>query len=197
MTNTRFDGGVSPNDPYQHATETRLNEKNFELLLEESRATIVRQNDMMEHIDDRALNLVRTAAVLLGIIISGMNVALSGHRMSPTMLLNRLSDLVLVVGSVGIAFLVLAVLTGVVTTQYSRPIHGTGERPRVRIRNRSSRERSLRELAREYDDQIQEMAGRIESNRRILWTLQIEMVIAVASLALAMGFILPRIQISV
>ena len=197
MMDTRFDGGISPNDPYQYATETRLNGKNFELLLEESRATIVRQNDMMEHIDDRALNLVRTAAVLLGIIISGVNVALSGHQMSPTMLLNTLSDLVLAVGSVGVAFLVLAVLTGVVTTQYSRPIHGTGERPRVRIRNRSSRERSLRELAREYDDQIQEMAGRIESNRRILWMLQIEMVIAVASLALAMGFILPRIQITV
>jgi hypothetical protein len=49
------------NDPYQHSTGTRFNEENFELVVEEAQATIVRQNDMMEHIDDRALNLVRTA----------------------------------------------------------------------------------------------------------------------------------------
>lgn len=191
------DGESPTSGPYQHHIVSQPNPENFETLLEEARATIIRQNDMMEHIDDRALNLVRTAAVLLGIIITGLNVALSGTGISPTALLNEVDDLALIIGSVSVGFLVLAVLTGVVTTQYSRPIHGTGERPRVRIRNRPSRGRSLRELAREYDDQIQEMAGRIESNRRILWALQIEMVIAVTSLAVAMGFILPKVQLPI
>jgi len=184
-------------DPYQREIVSQPNADNFETLLEEARATIVRQNDMMEHIDDRALNLVRTAAVLLGIIITGLNVASSGTPTPPTALLDEIDTLALVAGSVSVGFLVLSVLTGVVTTQYSRPIHGTGERPRVQIRNRPSRGQSLRELARQYDDQIQEMAVRIESNRKILWALQIEMVIAVTSLAAAMGFMLPTVRIPI
>lgn len=110
------------------------------------------------------------------------------------MFVNTLTKPVLTYGSIGIVFLVMVVLTGTVTTQYSRPIHGTGERPRVQIRNRTSRERALRELAGEYDDQIQVMSDQIESNRTILWLLQLELVIAVASLAVATGFILLTIQ---
>ena len=178
----------TPTGPYQHRTVAYPNKENFEMIVRASQTTIDRQNEMMEHIDDRALSIVRTAAVLLGIIISGLNVALSSTQKSPVELLNLLTESVVVVGSIGVAFLVVAVLTGVVTTQYSRPVHGTGQRPRVRIRNRPSRGQSLRELSREYDDQIREMAGRIESNRTILWVLQIEMVGAVVSLALAMGF---------
>ena len=180
-------------DPYQRDVAVRPQEENLEIVLEESRAILDRQNDMMEHIDDRALNLVRTAAVLLGIIITGLNVALTGQPLSPTDLLDELDPLVLVAGGIGVGSLVLAVLTGVVTTQYSRPIHGPGEEPRIRVRNRSSRAYALRELVREYDDQVQEMAGIIESNRAILWVLQIEMIVAVTALATAMGFILPSV----
>lgn len=197
MATTGCEGRSPLSDPYQHDTSTDPNEKNFEMSLDESQATIVRQNDMMGHIDDRALNIVRTAVVLLGIIITGLNVALTGTRASQTTLLYALSDRVIVSGALGMAFLVLAVLTGVVTTQYSRPIHGTGEIPRVRIRNRSTRSRALRALAREYDDQIQEMALRIEANRKILWILQIEMVLAIALLTVATGFILQNGQIPV
>jgi len=169
-------------DPYQPFEESPPAEVS-EIALQEERAIVARQYEMMQHIDDRALRITRTSAVLLGIVLTGVSLMTQTVDGSTSLHLPQLSTWGERFGAGGILLLIGSIVVGTITTQYSRPIYGPGMLVRHSISARRNKWQALAELSNEYDDAIDEMQGRVERNRTLLWALQIAFICALVSLA--------------
>jgi hypothetical protein len=159
-------------DPYQSQTDSSSPQVSDQILAEE-RGTLSRQYEMMQHIDDRAMRITRTSAVILGIILTGLSLLLERPEGSAELTAPALSLVSVILGSSGAGLLTFSLIIGVVTTQYSQPIYGIGERVRHGISSRRNPQVAISELSEEYDDGIAVMQGRLERNRDLLWIVQI------------------------
>jgi len=156
----QFSGGSPPRSVSKH-------------IVDEEQKTLSKQYEMMQHIDDRALRITRTSAVLLGITFTGLSLLIRLNSSATKLLIPDISFRASVFGIAGLLCLTLSLIVGIVTTQYSRPIYGVGERIRHGISARRSESTALSDLSAEYDDAIAAMQSRLERNRRLLWGVQI------------------------
>ncbi len=161
----RSDPYQSPDDPASSAISKHV--------IDEEREILSRQYEMMQHIDDRALRITRTAAVLLGITFTGLSLLARPSSENANLVVPDVSKAATVSSSLGVLLLTFALIFGIVTTQYSRPIYGIGERVRHDISVRRSTRKALAEMSDEYDDGISAMQTRLERNRKLLWAVQI------------------------
>lgn len=159
-------------------------------VINEERKTLERQYEMMQHIDDRALRITRTSTVLLGITFTGLSLLVIPSSETADLIVPNISYMATCVGSIGIFSITTSLFIGIVTTQYSRPIYGIGEKVRHRIGTRQSEQKALSEMSNEYDDAISAMQSRLERNRRLLWVVQIVFIIGLISLIIGSSFAL-------
>jgi len=176
-------------DPYQHSTDSPPSTVS-EHVIDEERETLARQYEMMQHIDDRALRITRTSAVLLGITFTGLSLLVRSSSESAKLVIPNISSLAEGFSSIGVLLLAASLVVGIVTTQYSRPIYGIGERVRHGIGTRRSERKALSEMSDEYDDGISAMQTRLERNRKLLWAVQIIFILGLGCLIVASALVL-------
>lgn len=168
-------------DPYQ-SPETEPPAAVSQSVIDEERKTLERQYEMMQHIDDRALRITRTSAVLLGITFTGLSLLVRPSSETTDLIAPNISKLATWIGSIGVISITMALFIGIVTTQYSRPIYGVGEKVRQEIGARRNASKALSDLSNEYDDAISVMQTRLERNRVLLWAVQIVFIIGLVCL---------------
>jgi len=162
-------------------------------VIDEEKETLARQYEMMQHIDDRALQITRTSAVLLGITFTGLSLLVTPSSDNSVLLLPDIPTLAIYSSSSGLLLLTASLVTGIVTTQYSRPIYGIGERPRHAISIRNNERKALSALSDEYDDGISAMQSRLERNRTLLWGVQILFILGLGLLIAGSGLVLSNV----
>lgn len=146
-------------------------------VLDEERLLIRRQYEMMQHIDDRALRITRTSAVLLGIFVTGLSLLLQPSPTASGLVAPDISASSLLAGLGGTVSLVFSLHLGIVTTQYSQPVYGINERVRDGIHSRSDESKALSDLSNSYAEQISTMETQLERNRNLLWMVQMSFVL--------------------
>lgn len=159
-------------------------------VIDEERKTLSRQYEMMQHIDDRALRITRTSAVLLGITFTGLSILASPSSENAALVVPEIPLMATVSSSLGVFLLTLSLIVGIVTTQYSRPIYGIGQRVRYDIGARRSERKALSEMSDAYDDGISVMQSRLERNRRLLWGVQIVFILGLVGLIVGAALVL-------
>lgn len=162
-------------------------------VINEERKTLERQYEMMQHIDDRALRITRTSTVLLGITLTGLSFLIIPSSETADLIVPSISGIATCAGLIGILLIAISLLIGIVTTQYSRPIYGVGEKVRHRIGARQCESKAMSEMSNEYDDAISVMQSRLERNRRLLWAVQIVFIIGLSSLIFAFFAVLDAV----
>lgn len=176
-------------DPYQ-STDNQPSPTVSKHVIDEERETLSRQYEMMQHIDDRALRITRTSAVLLGITFTGLSILVRPSSESAKLIAPNIPFWAMLTSSGGVLLLTSSLIVGIVTTQYSRPIYGIGERVRHDISARRSTRRALVEMSNEYDDGISVMQSRLERNRRLLWAVQIIFIFGLIFLIIGSSLVL-------
>lgn len=175
-------------DPNQH--ENSPNTHTFNQVINEERNILRNQYEMMQHIDDRALRITRTSAVLLGITFTGLSLLLEPSSDGPYLIAPKISTVAVYVGCIGLISLTFSLIIGIVTTQYSQPIYGIGERIRHGLSERRNAWKATSELSDEYDDAISVMQTRLERNRNLLWSVQILFILGLVCLLIGSGIVI-------
>lgn len=178
----RSDPYQSPDDPPPSAVSKPV--------IDEERKTLSRQYEMMQHIDDRALRITRTSAVLLGITFTGLSLLVRPSSENANLIAPNIPLWATIFSSGGVLLLTFSLIVGIVTTQYSRPIYGIGERVRHDISARRSERRALSQMSEEYNDGISVMQSRLERNRKLLWAVQIIFILGLICLIVGSALVL-------
>ncbi|MBP1955121.1 hypothetical protein J2752_002033 [Halarchaeum rubridurum] len=157
-----------------------VEEAALETVRQESRTVLSEQVSLLNDIDDKAMRTVRTAVLLLGLVISAIK--LSDQPVAPS----EIGPLVFSIGSSGIALLLLAVLLGSITYSYSKPELGVSkDHRRDVVRGGYSNKEWLRLQLNEYDEWIDDMSETNSINAFLLTVTQISLITGIGSLLLA------------
>ncbi|USZ69496.1 hypothetical protein NGM10_07110 [Halorussus salilacus] len=148
----------------------------LENAVEESRREYDKKVETMEEIDDKAMRSVRTAVILLGLVVSAISVK------GPNAVGER-ALLPILVGGIGVSALALSISYGIGTysaTQYPTGI-GTEHRTEVTIGD-YSRDEWFVNMLDEYDNWSDEIAEEVAKNVQYLETVQFCLSFGVISL---------------
>ncbi|MFC7081710.1 hypothetical protein [Halorussus caseinilyticus] len=173
-------GGPNTSDalpPDASATEA------LENAVEESRREYDKRVETMEEIDDKAMRSVRTAVILVGLVVSGVSVggpgAISGFSLLPVVL-----------GALGVVSLVVSILFGVGAYSATQYPTGIGETHRNDvITGAYSHDEWFVNMIDEYDEWSEELAEETAKNLRYLEVVQLLLSIGVVSLLVSAGMI--------
>lgn len=148
---------------------------------EESRIVLDHRIDLLYETDDKVASTVRTAMLVLSMVISVSSVGSVEAVAS-------VPELPLVIGGVGIAGLFATVIYGVVAYTDAKRILGPGRAFRREPQSKPYSEREwLILLAVGYDEWLAEMKNINDSNERQLWRIQILLASSLFVLLAAIG----------
>ena len=148
----------------------------LEKAVEESRREYDKKVETMEEIDDKAMRSVRTAVILVGLVVSAVSVSGLGA-------VGQLSVLSILVGGPGVVALVVSIIFGIgvySTTEYPTGID-SDHRADV-IPGGYSREEWLVHLLDEYDQWSDKLADEISQNTRYFELVQVSLSLGILSL---------------
>lgn len=160
--------GVLP--PTASATEA------LENTVEESRREYDKKVETIEEMDGKAMRSVRTAVILVGLVVSAVSVSGPGA-------VGQLSVLSIIVGGPGVVALVVSIIFGIgvySTTEYPTGID-SDHRADV-ITGGYSREKWLVHLLDEYDEWSDKLADEISENTRHFELVQVSLSLGILSL---------------
>lgn len=151
----------------------------LENAVEESRREYDKKVETMEEIDDKAMRSVRTAVILVGLVVSAVSV--SGPRP-----VGDLSALSILVAAFGVGALTVAVAVGIgvyTVTRYSSGI-GSPHRSDV-VEGGYSYDEWLVEMLRQHDEWSEEIEDEIDASKRYLEIVQLSLLLGVLALLVA------------
>lgn len=152
------------------ATEALVN------AVEESRREYDKKVDTMEEIDDKAMRSVRTAVIVVGLVVSAVSVSGPGA-------VGELSLWPVLVAAFGVGTLVVSITVGIgvyTATRYSSGI-GPSYRSDV-IEGTYGYDEWLVEMLRQHDEWSREIEDEIDVNKTYLEVVQLSLLLGVLAL---------------
>lgn len=147
---------------------------------EESRAVLDHEIDILNDIDDKAIWTVRTAVIIVGLVVSAASVT-GNQGVSPPLSVK-------VTAGAGVAVLLATMGSGVLTYSISAPEPGISAQYRTAVLNETISERAWRrELLEGYNRWIAQMQLGNEKNGFYLFVTQASLLVGVLLLAVAGG----------
>lgn len=107
--------------------ESESNPETLRVALEESRRTFDNQLALTDEIDDKAMRTVRTAVIVLGLLVSAAGIAPDGT-------FSDLQFFPIAMGGLGAGFLVVAVIVGIGTYEVTNVPFGISADHREEVR---------------------------------------------------------------
>lgn len=148
----------------------------LENAVEESRREYDKKVETMEEIDDKAMRSVRTAVILVGLVVSAVSVGGPGA-------IGEFAVLPILLGALGVVSLVVSILFGVgaySTTEYPTGIDS--EHRTDVITGGYNRDEWVVSMLDDYDEWSAKIAEEIEKNIRYLELVQFSLSFGVVSL---------------
>lgn len=155
----------------------------LENAVEESRREYDKKVETMEEIDDKAMRSVRTAVILLGLVVSAVSVAGPGA-------VGEVAVLPVLVGALGVVALTVSIIYGIGT--YSATQYPTGIGPMHRndvITGGYSHDEWFLSMLDEYDDWSMEIADEVSKNLGYLEVVQFSLSVGVIALLVSAGMV--------
>lgn len=152
----------------------------------ESRAVLDHEIDILNDIDDKAIWTVRTAVIIVGLVVSAASIA-GNQGVSPPLSVK-------VTAGAGVAVLLATMGSGVLTYSISAPEPGISAQYRTAVLNEAISERAWRrELLEGYNRWIAQMQLVNEKNGFYLFLTQTLLLVGVVLLAVAGGLTVWRL----
>lgn len=143
------------------STETHV--ESLEVVREESRHVLTEQLELLSDIDDKAMRSVRTALILVGLVVSAVQISGGPDSVS------NLGRAAFTAGATGVILLLCSILTGIYTYAVSDPPLGIGETHRRDVLDGGySHHEWLRLQVSEYDEWTETAAEMNDRNVRTL-----------------------------
>lgn len=158
----------------------------LENAVEESRREYDRKVETMEEIDDTAMRSVRTAVILLGLVVSAISV-------SGPSVVGEFAALTVLVGAFGVVALTVSIVVGIgvyATTRYTAGI-GSSHRTDV-IEGGYRHDEWLTVMLRQHDEWSANIEDEIRSNRRYLEIVQSTLFLGVLALLVTAGMVVSK-----
>jgi len=156
-------------------TDTSATEA-LENAVEESRREYDKKVETMEGIDDKAMRSVRTAVILVGLVVSAVSVG------GPSAVA-ELAPWPVLVGAFGVGTLTVSIVAGIGVHTATRYSSGIGSPHRLDvIEGTYGYDEWLVEMLRQHDDWSREIADEIDANKRYLEVVQLSLLLGVLAL---------------
>lgn len=158
----------------------------LENAVEESRREYDKKVETMEEIDDKAMRSVRTAVILVGLVVSALSV--SGPRA-----IVELSIPPILVGTLGVGSLTISIVSGIGTYTTSEYPSGVGSTHRADvITGGYARDEWVVSMLDDYDEWSAQIAEEIEANSEHLELVQLSLSFGLVSLLVSASMILAK-----
>ena len=163
--------------PTTSATEALAN------AVEESRREYDKKVETMEEIDDKAMRSVRTAVILVGLVVSAVSVSGPGS-------VGEFSPLTVLVGAFGVGTLAVSIAFGIGVYTATRYTAGIGSTHRSDVIEGGYRhDEWLIVMLRQHDEWSGEIEDELRVNRQFLDLVQFSLLLGVLALFVAAGMI--------
>jgi hypothetical protein len=154
----------------------------LETVRKESRQVLSEQLRLLNDIDDKAMRSVRTSVILLGLVVSAVQLGNSSLSVA------KLGSWSFGFGMTGVCLLLLSVVTGVQTYSVSRPAFGVSDEHRADVvEGNYSEHEWLQFQLREYDQWIDSATQMNNKNAVLLHATLSSMVLGVLSLLVSVS----------
>lgn len=175
-------GRVTTEEDTQSSSAEGVDTAALETVRTESRHVLSEQLRLLNDIDDKAMRSVRTSVILLGLVVSAVQLGNS------SLAVTKLGPWPFGFGMTGVCLLLLSVLTGVQTYSVSRPAFGVSDEHRADVvEGNYSEHEWLRFQLREYDQWIDSATQMNDENAVLLHATLSSMVLGVLSLLVSVS----------
>jgi hypothetical protein len=158
------------------------------LAVEEARREYEAELSTLEEIDDKALRSVRTAVIVVGLVVSAVGVA--GPASVSILSIPEVAGTAL-----AILLLMVTIISGIATATVSEYPSGVGTEYRAAmLSNAEHRKFTYKALVDQYNDFTDEVADEVAANESLLSTVQFSLAFGIYFLVAAAGSLVVRLS---